>query len=44
MADAYQKETSTDLFLLEDGSGVYLLEVSTGGGAGDQQPVIFIVT
>ena len=29
MADAYQLETSpTDRYLLEDGSGVYLLEVS----------------
>lgn len=26
MADAYQLETSTDRYLLEDGSGVWLLE------------------
>jgi hypothetical protein len=26
MADAYQKETSVDRYLLEDGAGVYLLE------------------
>ena len=28
MADAYQLEATTDRYLLEDGSGVYLLEVS----------------
>ena len=28
MADAYQLEATADRYLLEDGSGVYLLEVS----------------
>lgn len=30
MADAYQTEVDTDRYLLEDGSGVYLLEAVTG--------------
>jgi hypothetical protein len=33
MADAYQIETSTDRYLMEDSGGVYLLE------AGDTGPV-----
>ena len=32
MADAYQLETTTDRVLLEDGSGVYLLEEPPAGG------------
>lgn len=34
MADAYEMEASTDNYLLEDGSGYYLLE----GGAIEQVP------
>lgn len=30
MADAYQTEVDTDRYLLEDGSGVYLLEATAG--------------
>ena len=31
MADAYQKETEAFRYLLEDGSGVYLLEPQAAG-------------
>jgi hypothetical protein len=33
MADAYQIETTADRYLLEDGSGVYLLEGAAAGPA-----------
>jgi hypothetical protein len=36
MADAYQKETDTDSYLLEDGTGVYLLEIPKGTIPGTQ--------
>lgn len=38
MADAYQLETTADRYLLEDGSGVYLLEVSAAA-----DPVILVM-